>query len=317
MRVRIVTPAPEGSTAGNRVTAERWAGHIAALGHSVTIDTGVGAEADVLVALHARRSHAAIRAWAESRGGAPLVVVLTGTDLYGDILADEDARRSLELATRLIVLQPEGLVALPESVRAKTRIVVQSAEAPPRVDAPDESAFEVTVVGHLRAVKDPFRTAEAARLLPRTSRIRVLHLGAALDADLAVRARREEHENPRYRWLGSRTRDDTLRILARSRLMVSSSRVEGGSNAVVEALACSVPVLASRIPGTLGQLGAAHPGYFEVGDTAGLALLLERAESEPVFLEDLRASGARARERFSPERELEAWRALLAELAGA
>ena len=59
-----------------------------------------------------------------------------------------------------------------------------------------------------------------------------------------------------------------------------------------------------------------HPGYFAVGDTAALAVLLERAESDPAFLEDLRASGARARERFSPERELDAWHALLAELAG-
>ena len=44
----------------------------------------------------------------------PLVVALTGTDLYGDIHTSPEAQTSLDLATRLVVLQPMGIRELPE-----------------------------------------------------------------------------------------------------------------------------------------------------------------------------------------------------------
>src|SRR5262249_12472244 len=154
-----------------------------------------------------------------------------------------DARRSLELATRLVVLQPAGLAELSEAVRIKTRVIIQSAERPHRPAAPDRSVFQVCVLAHLRPVKDPLRTAFAARLLPSSWKIQVVHLGSALDGTLAEEALKEMAINPRYRWLGGRPRAETLRTLASSRLMALTSRLEGGANAVSEAIACSVPVL--------------------------------------------------------------------------
>ena len=47
------------------------------------------------------------------------------------------------------------------------------------------------MIGHLRAVKDPFRTALAARSLPDSSKMRVLQVGGAMTAAMAKRARRE------------------------------------------------------------------------------------------------------------------------------
>ena len=48
-----------------------------------------------MLALHARRSHASIKAFPREK---PLVVALTGTDVYRDIHQSAEARESLELA---------------------------------------------------------------------------------------------------------------------------------------------------------------------------------------------------------------------------
>ena len=66
-----------------------------------------------MVALHARRSGPAIAAWAAQYPGRPLVVVLTGTDLYRDIAVDASARHSLAVATHLVVLQSAGMEVVP------------------------------------------------------------------------------------------------------------------------------------------------------------------------------------------------------------
>ena len=163
-------------------------------------------------------------------------------------------------------------------------------------------------------VKDPLRAARAARLLPVASRIRVLQLGAALEPELRSLAEEEQRENARYHWKGEVPRDEVLRILARCRLSVLSSHMEGGANAVVEALAARVPLLCSRISGTLGLLGDEHPGYFEVGDTEVLAQLLWRAESDAGFLTRLQESTDRARPMVEPARERAAWGELISDL---
>src|SRR5207245_1160755 len=104
-------------------------------------------------------------------------------------------------------------------------------------------------------------------------------------------------------------------ILACSQLCVLSSKMEGGANVLGEAIVAGVPVLASQIAGSVGILGASYPGYFEVGDTTGLARLLLRVESDSRFRERLRAHCRRLAPLFAPTREREAWAALLKELS--
>ena len=317
MNVMIVTPAPARSRKGNRVTAARWAGILRDLGHRVTVRTELGAgRCDLLVALHAKRSHKAIVRFRRAHPDAPLIVALTGTDLYHDIRTSGTARKSLELATRLVVLQKMGAKELPPRLRRKVVVITQSVKesGTSRKARLTTGTFDACVIGHLRPVKDPFRTALAARRVPESSRLRVLHLGAALSDRMAERARAEELINPRYRWLGELPRWKALRILARSRLLVLTSRLEGGANVVSEAIALTVPILATRIPGSIGILGRRYPGYFPVGDTKSLAALLAKAENEPAFYEALKAWCKRLAPLVDPTRERACWEELLAGL---
>ncbi|HLW48614.1 MAG TPA: selenoneine biosynthesis selenosugar synthase SenB [bacterium] len=316
MQIRLVTPASGSSRGGNRVTALRWTRILRGLGHTVAVETEYqGGRCDALIALHARRSFASVERFHHDYPGRALIVALTGTDLYGDLRRDAQARRSLDLATRLVLLQPLGLEELPDTARAKTRVIYQSATPPPGRPRPDARVFEVCVLGHLRAVKDPLRAATAARLLPASSRVRITHVGAALTPEMQTAARAEAAANPRYRWLGELPRWKGLRILSRSRALVLSSEMEGGANVISEAVVAGVPVLASRIPGSIGLLGEAYPGYFPVGDTAALAALLGRAETDREFYGGLRAWCAQRAPLFDPERERLAWQRLLYEAA--
>ena len=316
LSILLATPAAPGSRKGNRVTALRWARALRRLGHRVRIAERLDDRpVDLLVALHATKSHPTVVRYREEKGaGAPLVVALTGTDLYGDLGRDPRARESIELATRLVVLQPRALDALPAPMRSRARPIIQSASPPRRPLAP-AGVFQVCVLAHLRSVKDPARAAEAARRLPASSRVSIVHLGEALDAADEARARAEMRENPRYRWLGPRPRLEALRVLSGSKLLVVSSELEGGANAVTEAIACGVPVLSTRIDGSLGLLGERYPGYFPVGDAEALAALLARAENDAGFYQELQAFCAHLAPMVHPDREVEAWRALLAELS--
>ncbi len=316
MKIHIATPAPPRSRSGNRATALRWARILRKLGHNVSVGQSGGAgNCDLLVALHARRSAEAIESFHRAHPDRPIIVTLTGTDLYDDIHHDEQAQRSLKLATRLVVLHGRGADELPARYHDKTRVIYQSATRPRQPVIRKTDVFEVCVMGHLRAVKDPFRAAEAAALLPESSRITVLHLGAALDDEMADRAREEMQRNKRYRWLGDQPRPQAKQILAASRLLVLSSRMEGGANVVSEALACDVPVLTSRIAGSIGLLGEDYPGYFATGDTQALADLMRRAEQDEAFCGQLQTHCRARAHLFAPARELRSWEELLSELA--
>ena len=304
MRIALVTPAGPGTRNGNRHTALRWAAFLRAAGHRVSISTqDLSGNADLMLALHARRSHASIRAFPREK---PLVVALTGTDVYRDIRTSAEARESLELAHRLIVLQPKAAEELPGRLRKKVRIVVQSSATTLR-HRPVKGKFRICVIGHLRAEKDPLRIVAA---LPYVSAaVEVVHLGAALDPELKPRT-----ADARYRWLGGVPHATALRWLASSHAMVISSRMEGGANVVCEALRIGVPVIASRISGNLGLLGGSYPGYFPLEDERALARLITRAASDAAFYGRLRARIRQLRPIVSPQAEARALRSALSGL---
>jgi putative glycosyltransferase (TIGR04348 family) len=267
----------------------------------------------MMIALHARRSHDSIARFAAAFPQRPLVVMLTGTDLYADIRVDAAAKLSLRLATRLVVLQHAGLLELAPSLRCKTRVIYQSTR-PVKKPAALKSSFEVCISGHLREVKDPFRLNAALKYLPAQSRICAVQLGGAMSDSMKKEAERRMRREPRYRWLGEVTHGAALKRLARARLMVISSRMEGGANVVTEALATGVPIIASRISGNIGMLGQDYAGYFPFGDERALARVLWRAESDPEFYARLKRQCGARRGLTHRSREKTALRRLLREV---
>src|SRR5216683_3940264 len=161
MKIALITPVGARSRSGNRHTAMRWAAMLRSLGHRVRVSVRWdGRAADAMIALHARRSHASIVRFRERSPASPLVVVLTGTDLYRDIRSDSDARASLALADRLVVLQDMGRLELAARFRRKARVIYQSAQVHESGEPPS-SRFRVAVIVHLRKEKDALPTARA------------------------------------------------------------------------------------------------------------------------------------------------------------
>lgn len=321
MKIVIVTPEAPGTTLGNAITAGRWGGILRELGHRVEFTREwvpeIKDESDLLVVLHARRSHQSVVRFRSCYPNRPLIVALTGTDLYGDLPANPEARASLELATRLIALQEAARDQLPENVRAKLVVIYQSAMPPLNPRQPLPEIFEVCVLSHLRDVKDPLRTALAARALPLESCVYVRHAGRALSAEWATKAKEEERVNKRYRWLGDLPHDCAMDLLSGARVLVLSSLMEGGSSAIAEAVTCGIPVICSEIPGNVGMLGRDYPGYFRTQDTGHLAELLRLAETDRDFLQSLRQRVLALQARFTPEAESASWSRLLSSVYNA
>src|SRR5437867_799823 len=129
MKIGIVTPAPPGSHYGNRITAIRWAKILRKLGHRVSIAQQYNGEPhQLLIALHARRGHPSIIRFRREHPAMPIIVALTGTDLYRDIHISPQAQKSLKVADRIVVLQPRALRELAPKQRAKARVIHQSVE---------------------------------------------------------------------------------------------------------------------------------------------------------------------------------------------
>ena len=321
--VVIVSPALADANNGNWRTAWRWKKML-----SPAFDVRLVrqwpdefAVSDALMlALHARRSAVSIQNWAREHPGRGLAVVLTGTDLYQDIESDPQAQRSLQLAQRLVVLQELGAQALPAECRDKARVVFQS--TPARAELPKSSRFlRAVMVGHMRQVKSPQTLFDAARLLRGHKDIFIDHIGDAGDAGLGELARGVANDCPGYRWLGALPHSQTRQRIQRAHVLVHTSALEGGAHVIMEAVRSGTPVLASRVPGNVGMLGADYAGYFPHGDAAALAALLEacragQASKDPAarLLDMLRTQCALRARLFDPKAEQAALFQLLHEL---
>lgn len=281
--VCIVSPARQADNNGNWHTAERWQAHLTPIADVQVAKQWDGQPADILIALHARRSATSIERFHRLMPGQPIVLVLTGTDVYRDIDTDEDARRSLALADRIVGLQPLALTRLEPAVQAKATALVQGADTVLHPGPRDAARF--VAVGHLRAEKDPLTLMRAVRRLP--ADVRVLHVGAALEQSFAVAAEALMRDCPNYTWVGAKDHPWVREHVAKATALVHMSRLEGGANVIIEAVVSGTPVLASHIDGNVGLLGEDYGGYFAVGDDEALAALMSRCVGEPEYAASL------------------------------
>jgi putative glycosyltransferase (TIGR04348 family) len=320
--VVIVTPALAAANNGNWQTASRWQRYLAPMLPTRIVqqwpDAHSGADR-IMLALHARRSAPSIQAWSEAHPAQGLAVILSGTDLYGDIGNDATAQQSLQRAQALVVLQERGLLALPGELRAKGRVIFQSTTTRQAL-AKTPRHLRALMVGHLREVKAPDTLFAAARHLAHTDGILIDHIGAALDPGLGEAARATMAASRRYRWLGGLPYAATRRRIQRAHLLLHASRMEGGAHVIMEAVCSGTPVIASRIDGNVGMLGDDYAGYFDCGDAQALARLMVECRAGQGAPDGLLARLAQQCRRraplFAPQTEQAALQTLVGELGG-
>lgn len=316
MKIVLVTPANLGKRTGNSITAVRWASILRGLGFIVSIINEYNGEpAQIMLALNAYRSRSSILSFKKTHPNKPIIVALTGTDLYGFLNSHkEETLNSIEAADRLVVLSGMGQNALPNDQLHKVHTIIESAEALPNGRHPVKRYFDICIIGHLRYEKDSLLTAKAVRDLPNSSKIRIRHYGKAHTREWADDAQNEMKINHRYKWFGEVPHWQVRQALSKCKLLVQSSRMEGGPNSLSEAIVAGVPVISSYIDGCVGVIGDDYPGYFTVGDTYQLRDLLIRAETDSKFLNRLENYIKKISRRFSLEEEKSKWERLLAGL---
>ena len=302
MDIALVTPALAAANNGNWQTAQRWARMLGADYQVGLTSSWQAGNERCMLALHARRSAPSIKAWRQAHPQRPLVVVLTGTDLYRDIAVDADAQYSLAVADRLVVLNALGLRSVPAAYRSKTQVCLQSSPARLAV-LKTPRHLRALMVGHLREEKSPATYFDAAWALRQRPDILLDHIGAPLDAALGARAALLAAELPTYRWLGALPHAATRRRIQAAHVLVHASQMEGGAHVLIEAITSGTPVLASGIDGNIGLLGENYTGYFPHGNVAALASLLQACRDTPAMLADLHRQCAARAALFTPEQE--------------
>ncbi|MDA7500854.1 glycosyltransferase [Akkermansiaceae bacterium] len=313
MKVCVASPYPLSELKGNSVTTDRIVAMLNEGGVEARGSHGNDGEpADILITLHAIKGAPAVFDFKKKTPNGRVIVLLTGTDIYQGLAEGaEIGGDALQVADRIVVPQEAAIRKLPEKVRGKT-VVIRPSLDPIAVKAtPSQSPFVISVVGHLRPVKRPFLTIETLAQHPEWSDVEVWQIGQALDAEMRKTAEFWMEEDKRYRWCGGLPREESLALCAKSSLTINSSILEGGANAVLEAMTMGVPVLASRIEGNVGLLGDDYPGYFEEGE---IAKALEAIMHQRVDLDEWSRLLADRLPLFSRVRESESWLELLIEL---
>lgn len=321
--ILLAIPYPLELSRGNAVSARRFKGHLEALGHKVRVIPGDAlcvdhGSANAMLALHARKSFEAIHSFHAGNPGRPIILVLTGSDLYTDLATPgpraERVEEAMEMAHTLVVAQEASLADIPQKHRAKSVVIPKSlgdSYLPERRPHGGEH-LEILMPSHLRAAKAPELILEALPEIPESLPIRITHCGEAEEDSLGARARRAtEARHSRYRWIGGLSAEDALDALSRADMCLNTSRVEGGANALCEAIHLGVPCLATDISPNVGMLGDGHPGLFPVDDPMALAERITRAANEAAFVRALTEATSSRAPLFTRETERRALRDVL------
>jgi len=260
--------------------------------------------------LHARKSHVAIKAVKEQHPDARVILYLTGTDLYRDMVEGcGQCTESLELADAVVVSQEASLNSIPQTYQEKAVVVYNSISLPEQKVSRRREKDLFVVASHMRAVKQPFMVVDA--LAGIDDAVRVKLMGAEIDEGSTIKAREKMLEDERFEYLGTQDYADTIAWMSRSVATINTSLAEGGANSVGESIVLGVPVLASRIEGNIGMLGEDYAGYFSADSATELGELMHRVCSDEVFLAKLEQQVQQRSKKYSRENERKGWLALL------
>jgi L-malate glycosyltransferase len=344
MRVLFLTPTFSPRLTGNAVTVSRIVRLLSEAGTDCrVVDLSAAAAGEPLAAARSLRPDVvhAFHAFKAGRQGldlhreldVPLVVSITGTDLYVD-MADGEKRRQIMAvlagAARVTVFNREARAALRRTgVPGEKIAVVHQSALLPEDGGPDyrtlldidRAAPVVLMLGGVRRVKNiPAALSALERVRKRFPAVRLLLAGPVLEAEEFARISAWCAGRTWVSLLGAVPRERVPALLDSADVLLNTSLSESESNAVLEALSRGKIVVARNIPGNASLLGGGAGCLFRSDaelPEAIAAVLADRAAWEAAA----RTAQARTAARFGPAREcggyLAVYRECVAGRAGA
>jgi glycosyltransferase involved in cell wall biosynthesis len=299
----IHSPYADHTGQGNSVTAVRLGKILSGGGYRVTYSEREysGEEAEVMIALNARKSANAIVRFCELNPSSKLIIILTGTDINHPDSSDEDsaAWASMMLAERLVVLHEASLKQVPKIFREKTCVIHPSVTLPEGLlHAPSKDGFKIMMAGNMRQEKNPELAHAAAEKI--SPALEIHHYGecTSTGSENVI-----EH--------GIFSHDTMLDAMSSAGVLLNTSFQEGGANAICEAVTMGLPVVASAISGNIGMLGEDYAGLFPSNDLDALVNMLEKTANGLEFYALLKKQLATRAPLFTYAQESESWQDLL------
>jgi len=311
VNILINSPYSLDSLKGNAVSAIRIASLLCDAGHEATaISTTQPPAADVLIALHLFKSNDCVQSFRETSPTSPVVVYLTGTDIYQGLEEDpERAKLLLEQADALVLSQQASKRVLPAELHSKCSIIYSSIELPtylPNIPNLQNDHTHIVIASHIREVKNPLIIPQALSLIP-DAKVKVHLLGDALDIELGEQVKLATTSDSRFVWHGPLDRETTLAWMKAADYTLNTSFQEGGANSIAESICVGTPVLASKIDGNVGFLGDNYPGYFDPYEPESLASLTKQVLGDTQLSEQLQRTCSNRSHLFTRTQEQQGW----------
>ncbi|MCA1826980.1 MAG: glycosyltransferase [Myxococcales bacterium] len=169
------------------------------------------------------------------------------------------------------------------------------------LQAPLPEGRIVAVIGNLWPVKGHRTLVEAVALLPAEfGDVKFVCAGEGPEREYLTKRIAELGLTDRVMLVGHRL--DVPALLTHAQIACLCSSAEGLSNALMEAMAARLPIVATRVGGNPELVGKDNGLLVPYGDAGALAAALSRLLSRP---EEARAMGVRGRKRVEEELSLE------------
>jgi glycosyltransferase involved in cell wall biosynthesis len=200
------------------------------------------------------------------------------------IALSEETRRDLIAA---FALDPKEVSVVPNAIDPAVFRPVENRDAVRSGLGLDTKEFLAGSVASLHPTKNHRATIGAMALLAKRGAVppKFLLFGEGQDRPDLEKAIRQHHLGE-HLILAGRKRP-VAPWLQSLDLFVLASHWEGQPLALLQALDCRIPILASRIEGNTALLSEDHPGLFEPTDHASYADLLEQAVNDENFRQSL------------------------------
>jgi len=313
--VLIHSPYPRQRSQGNAVTAERMRKLLQSGGLNAAIHErgDISMTAKCLIALNARKSAGEIFDFRRRLPESSIVALLTGTDVNHSEMEQfgSDTLKALELSDRIVSLHEGFSHRLPDDLLIKTKVIYPSVQLAEDINHRPSEPWKVIIAGNFREEKNPDLMMQAVSKLTNSP----LHLHAyGGGGDYQAKLERTAKKYAQFHFHGVQEHDALLADMQSARVLLNTSTEEGGANAICEAVSLGLPVIASKIDGNVGMLGADYAGFFTSGDVDSLIDILVRVAEDINFYQTLKRQVTERAPFFSYQREMEEWTALVRQM---